>query len=505
MTAPLVNFSGLASGFDYRALVDAIIAQERQPAVRLENQVSTYASQQTALDGYRTRLAALKTASTALRTGSAFDATTATTTILSGTRALATVSTSSSAQSGNHTLQVSQLARAERLAGTGQADATAALGMTGTFSIQGVEIEITTTDSLAAIRDRINALNSGSDPLGVNASILSVSATEHRLVLTATETGAAGISLAEVSGTALQSLGLLDGAGQKQAGAVLVTGADAQFSIDGIAMTRTSNVVADALEGVTITLTADDAGAVTGIAVGRYADAARNALQGFVEAFNGLIDFVKAQGVATDDSRPALYNDPLLRSIRRDLPTTLLGEVFGTAPDLATAASAGLSLTRDGKLTFDAAKFDTAFSTRLPELRLLFGETSTSSSAELSFVTSGRSTSSGTWNVEITAPATRAGITTSGFSGSYDAGVTPDTMTVTDTRSGKSVNVELVTGMSTSDIITALEDAIAAEGLAIDVEASGNDIALPIVQPGGHRVELIRFGLGNRTRVHRPG
>lgn len=498
MTAPLVNFSGLASGFDYRALVDAIIAQERQPAVRLENQVATYDAQQTALGGYRTRLAALKTAATALRTGTAFDATTATVSILSGSKALVSASTSASTQPGSHTVKVSQLARAARLAGVGQADASIALGVVGTFAIDGIEIEVSALDSLATIRDRINALNSGSDPLGVSASILSVSTTEHRLVLSASETGAAGIALADVSGTVLQQLGFVDGNGDIESSAVLVAGSDAVFSIDGVAMTRTSNVVADALEGVTLTLTAAEADAETLVVVGRYADAARNALQGFVEAFNGLIDFIKAQGVATDDSRPALYNDPLLRGIRRDLPTTLLGEVFGTEPDLATAASAGLSLTRDGKLTFDAAKFDAAFSTRLPELRLLFGETTTSSSTELSFITSGRATGSGSWDVEITALATRATIATSGFSGSYDAGATADTMTVTDTRSGKSVTIDLATGMSTSDIITALSDAFEAQGIAIEVEADGDDIRLTHGSTGSASgIELSFTGLGD--------
>lgn len=498
MTAPLVSFSGIAAGFDYRSLVDAIIAQERQPAVRLESQLSSFSQQQSALATYRTRLADLRTAARALRDGTAFDATTATTTIVSGSKALATVTTSPATQTGSFSLTVSQLARTEKLAGTSVASASDPLGPGGTVTINGTDITLTATDSLVDLASKINALNTGTSPIGVSATILSVSATDQRLLLTSATSGAAGITLADTAGTVLQDLGFLDGVGGVQASAVLVDGADAVFQIDGIALTRTSNVITDAIEGVTLTLVSEEPGAETAVSVGRFADATEGALQTFVETYNALVDFLKAQGTATDESRPALYNDSLVRGLRRDLPTQLLTSVLGAAPDLATAASVGLSLDRDGRLSLDATKFSAAFASRYDDVRALFSERGVASSPDVSFVSSGGSIIGGSYPIDITAVPAKATTVTAGFGGVYDAGLTPDTIQIVDTRSGRSVTVTLTTGMTTAQIVQAIQDALTTDGLGIDVAAVGNEIQLTQQSAGSAAgIQLVFTGLGD--------
>lgn len=498
MTAPLVSFSGLASGFDYRNLVDAIIQQERQPAVRLESQLDRFASQQTAITSYRSRLDALRSAARGLRDGTAFDATTSTTTVMSGSRAVATVAPSPSASPGSYRITVSQLARTEKLAGTGVASSSDPLGQTGTMTLNGVDIAVVAGDSLAALRDKINALNSGSTPIGVSATILSVTPTDNRLILTSSASGAAGISLADSSGAVLQSLGLLDGGGAVPPAAVLVDGADALFTIDGVSLSRTSNVVSDAIDGVTLTLTSDESGAVTEFSVGRFADAARGSMKTFVDAYNALVDFMKGQSLATETSQPALYNDSLVRNLRRDLPTNILSSVLGAAPDLATAASAGLSLDREGHLSLDAAKFDAAFSTRYQDVRSLFTEGLSATDPDVEFVSSGGGLVGGSWNVEITAVATSATTVTSGFNGLYDAGIMPDVLELTDTATGKNASVNLTTGMTTADIVSAIDAAADANGLSLNVVAEGNDIRITHLASGTHAgISLSVTGTGD--------
>jgi flagellar hook-associated protein 2 len=496
MTAPLVSFSGLASGFDYRSLVDAIIEQERLPADRLESRITILSRQQQAIENLRSLLGKFESAASALRDGTAFDTTTSTTSILSGTRALATVVTAPGVQQGEHTLTVTQLARAEKLIGTGVASTADQLGIAGTIGINGLTVDIEANDTLATLRDKINSLNTGSTPSGVVATILSVSSTDHRLVLTSGTTGASGIELSDVTGDVLQQLGFLDGSGDVLDTAVLVQGADAIFAIDGVEMTRSSNVIADAIEGITLTLVAEDEGAVTLFSTGRYADAALNSMKAFVDGYNALVDFLKAQGTPSDGGMPALYNDSMLRTLRRDLPSILLS-TFGSG-DLATAASVGLSLSRDGVLSLDSARFNDAYKNRFDEVRALFTEQRISSNSELFFSSSASSVGSGSWDVEITALATAASIVTSGFDGVYDAGVTPDEVTLTDTRSGRSVTVELLTGMTTSDIVSALGDAASAEGLSIDVSAEGNEIRLTHRSTGSSSgISLSFAGLGD--------
>ncbi len=500
MTAPLVSFAGLASGFNYRDLVDAIIAQERVPATRLEAEQAAISARRSALDTYRGLLAAVKGAATTLRDGTAFDATTATTTITSGTRALATVSTAPGVTPGSVSLSVDQLARAAKYVATGVADASADLASVGTFTINGQAVDVTAGMSLADVRDAINAKNTGSTPTGVTASILSVTPTEQRLVLSSTTTGAAGLTIADTAGTVLQSLGLLDGGGVVPPAAVLQEGADAIFRLDGILLTRSSNVVSDAIEGVTITLTSDEAGAETAITFGRFADTAKTALREFTEAYNRLATFLREQGTAGGGARPALYNDSLLRGLRRDLPNELLRSVFGAPADFSTVSGAGLSLTRDGTLLFDAALFDTAYQARQAELRSLFGETRTASGVGVEFASAGGNPASGTYAVEVLGAPTRATATTTGFGGTYDAGATPDAITIRNTASGVSATVALTTGQTIGEIRDAIAAATASVGVAVSVNVVGGELEISADDVGSNGNFTLEFtGLGDGT------
>ncbi|MEO5800785.1 MAG: flagellar filament capping protein FliD [Gemmatimonadales bacterium] len=475
MTTPLSSIAGVISGFKYTDLVDAIINQARVPAARMENEIANISNRKTAIESYRTLLSDLQTAAKALRDGSAFAGTSSTSTILSG-RSLATVATTAAATPATYTLKVSELARAEKLSATGTLSSSTALGVTGSFTINGKAVNVAADASLATIRDAINAANSGTTPSGVSATIISVSPTDNRLILTSNATGAAGIALADTSGTVLQGLGLLDGVGAVPLTAVLVDGRDATFAINDIPMTRSSNVIADAIDGVTLTLTAEDPTAENSIAVGHFIDPARTAMQTFADAYNKLSTFVKAQSVVTNGAIPALYGDSMIRSVRNGLPAVLLATVGGAAADLATAASVGLSLSRDGTVNFDATKFDAAFKDRFNELPALFNERRSATGTGLSFISSANNTSEGNFAVNVTTAATRASYSTTGFSGSYDAGVTPDTITFRDTKNNTTVDVALTTGMTSSDIVSALTAAFAANSLSLTAELVGNDI-----------------------------
>ncbi|MBL0177516.1 MAG: flagellar filament capping protein FliD [Gemmatimonadetes bacterium] len=498
MATSLSSISGLISGFNYRDLVDAIIAQARVPADRWEAQSSANTAQTNALNTYRGLLDKVRTASKTLRTGTAFDAMSTTTSVLSGTRAIASATADATATAGSYQIKVDQLAKAEKLAGTIGRDAATALGAGGTLTVNGQTVTVAATDTLTTLRDSINALNSGSTPSGVTATILTVAPGDSRLILTSAKSGAAGIALADTLGTTLQTLGFQDINGAELAGSVLVNGADALFRIDDIPLTRTSNVVTDAITGVTLTLTADDVGAVTSIQVDRFVDAARTSMQGFVDAYNGLVAFLKAQGTASTGSTPPLYGQSVIRTARSQLPSLLLEAVGGAAADLATVGQAGLSLTRDGTLTLDSAKFDDAFKNRQSDLRTLFTEQRTATGTGLSFVSSAQTATGGARAIDITAIATKATLVTSGFAGTYDAGGTADGVTVTDTNSGRTTTVALTTGMTTADIVQALQTAFDTDGLNLTATQVGNEIQLDQLNFGsGAGIGLVFTGLGD--------
>ncbi len=463
--SPASAVTGIISGIDYRSLIDQIIQAESAPATRLRDQETKFNDQLKAFATYRGLLAAVQSAAATLQDGTAFDGVSATTSAISGTRALLSASGGRTAATGSYRVEVSTLAKAQKLGSTSFASANTALALTqGSFTLNGATISVDANDTLLSIRDKINNTNTGASASKVSASVLQVDATHFRLVLTSEATGAAGMTFANVSGGIPQALGLTNGSNVIQAGAVLVAGADASFKVDGIAMTRTSNTVTDAIQGVTLNLSAEEAGAVTMVTIEHSGDQAQKAMQTFTDAWNKMVDFVKLQQTAPKSgaAAPALYNDAFVRTVSGTLSRTLLQTIGGAAADLSTAGLAGLSLDQTGKLTFDSTKFGAAFSGRLSDLRTLFSQVGYTTDSRVSYLTSSSATVAGTYAVNITQAATQATLLGTGFSGTYADDATPDTMSITETQSGATATISLANGATTDAIVSALNTAFAA-------------------------------------------
>jgi flagellar hook-associated protein 2 len=359
------SVTGLISGIDYRALVDAIIASEHQPADAAQTQIDLATSRKTAVQAYRGLLDTLRGAFDALRKGTGLDAVAAT---VNGTgvggRSLLGATASSTAQQGTYEIEVVSLARAAKLGSTSVADPATALGYAGDFTLNGVTLSVTATDTLNDIRDRINATNTGLTPSRVSATILSVAPGDNRLILTSTVGGSAGIEHTDASGGVLASLGLTGGS------EILVAGADAQIEIDGIPITRTTNDIADAIAGVTLSLQNAEPGTTVTVEVKRDAQAALDAAKTFVEAYNATVKFLKDQQTA-GASPPPLYGDSTLRMSRALLSQGIVGMIVGDVAVPTTGSRAGFSISKTGELSVDESKFTAAYAADFDNLRAL--------------------------------------------------------------------------------------------------------------------------------------
>ncbi len=213
MSSPISSVSGLASGIQWQDMIDQIMQLEQQRRLDPVTTASTKAqSQYDAWGQWQSLVAKFRDTASALRDPNAF----AQFQVSGGTspatgRTLFTATASAGAVAGTYDVEVQELARANKMSGAVQASASTALGLSGEFAINGSRVAVTATDTLGSIRDKINALNAGSTPTGVTASVLSTGSSEFRLVLTADHTGAAGIELVDDSAGTLQSLGLVDG------------------------------------------------------------------------------------------------------------------------------------------------------------------------------------------------------------------------------------------------------------------------------------------------------
>jgi flagellar hook-associated protein 2 len=350
----------------------------------MEAAVAANTRRKTALADLAAQLRALHEAAGALRTGTApGGAFAAFTTAADGKdangRLVLAAAAAAGAQPGTHAVEVTRLAAAERLtAGVGFA-AGAPLPAAGSFSLTRAAadgtvatlgtVTVDASSTLASVRDAVNRLNTGASPSGVTATLVGVGPDDQRLVLTATGTGAANaFALADGGAGVVAALGL-DPA-DATAPARRQPAQDAEFTVDGLPVTRATNTASDVLAGVTLTLTALGR---TELTVARNAQAASDAARAFVDAYNKVVGTAKAQsGVG----KP-LAGDGLARTLRASLSARLLAPAAGddVAADLATPGVAGLAVQKDGTLKLDAAAFQAAAGDRLPELAAMLAAT----------------------------------------------------------------------------------------------------------------------------------
>src|SRR5690606_18517127 len=143
-----------------------------------------------------------------------------------------------SAAVGTYEVVVTKLAKAHRIASDDlEADPSDDLGLSGSFTINGKQVTISSGMSLNDIRDAINQAGAG-----VRATVIGST-----LVLESEESGADhAMELVDSAEGVLKSLGLLDDGDSVKH--VLQEAQDAEFSINGVNLTRSSNTISDAVQ-----------------------------------------------------------------------------------------------------------------------------------------------------------------------------------------------------------------------------------------------------------------
>ena len=224
----------------------------------------------------------------------------------------------------------------------------------GSFTVNGETIAYdATVDSLQNVIDRINASDAG-----VTAIYDSYNDT---FVVTSDTTGSSAISFADVTGNFLAAVGVLAPSSQ-------TLGVNAQYSINGgPTQYASTNIVNDAVTGVTLTFNETTA---TAVSVDVFSDTGLVAsnIEGFVEQYNSLTSQIDSfTEFVEDGENGVLFGDATLRQIGSRLRSELTGAVLGMTGDIRTLSDIGLSFGVVGSavgttdlLTFNRGTFDDA-------------------------------------------------------------------------------------------------------------------------------------------------
>lgn len=376
---------GVGSGLDLEGMVTKLMQIEQQPVLALQKKEASYQSRISAIGSLTGALAALQTAAAALTPSSgqtAADKFTSYSASIADSN-VATATAAKGAVAGSYSLEVTSLAKVQRLVSPASAftSASTPLAADGTLTIefgkfvQGtpstyapdaarqLSVTIAPGASLNDIRDAINAKNGE-----VSATIVT-GTNGPQLVLTGAKTGTdnvmrlSGLTGADAGNFAFNPVTPVAGTLSETA-AGGQTASNAAFLLNGIAATSSTNTVTGALDGITLTLSKTNIGTPTTLTVSKDATGSlTSTLKAFVKAYNDANSTMGMLGTynATTKIAGPLQGDSALRSAQGQVRSMLFGITAGGGSSVYQRLSdIGVSLAKDGTLSLDTVKLNKA-------------------------------------------------------------------------------------------------------------------------------------------------
>jgi flagellar hook-associated protein 2 len=412
---------------DVAGIVSSLITSEQQPLAGLNGQITSYQSKISAIGAIQSALSSFQTAAQGLNSliFNSFSATSSDSAALAATA-------SSIAKPGNYSLTVGQLAQAQNLVAAGQASATTAIGSgasttltfdfgtisggtlnNGTysgasFSSNGAAPKTITIDSsnntLSGIRDAINAAN-----VGVTASIINDgSASPYRLALTSNTTGLSNSMKISVSGdTALSNLLAQDPAGTQNLSETSAA-QNANFTVNGIAISKPSNAVGDVVQGVTLNLAGTSTTPFT-LSVAPDTSAVSTAINSFVSAFNGVATAIQNQTSYDPKTKTAgtLQGDVSLSIIQSQMAAMLSTTLGSSSNAFSNLTQIGIGFQKDGTIALDSTRLNKALNSNYQGVADLFIAAGSATDSLVGYTSSNSNTKAGNYGVNITRIATQ--------------------------------------------------------------------------------------------------
>ncbi|MEJ2590491.1 MAG: flagellar filament capping protein FliD [Candidatus Thiodiazotropha sp.] len=355
-----ISAAGIGSGLDIESIISSLMDVERIPLKNLQVKAGDLLTKVSAYGTLRSALATFQDSASKLASTDSFNFFKAT----SGDESAYTVTADNSAATGSYSISVDSLAAAHKLGSTTSiANSSTLVGNTGDQMTITIGTESFTVDigahSLSSIQDLINE---ATDNVGVSAGIVQESDSSVHLVLTSDNTGLAN----QISVSFTDSLGgaIADPLGMTQ----IQAADDAQITIDNTyVISRSSNTISDAIEGVTFDLQGVSASA-SQMNVSRDSGAISSAVKSLVDSYNNLLSSF------SDLQNGDLKGDGTLRLIENQLRTVMGGKA-GVDGAFKYASQIGITFERDGTLSFDSTELTNALATDRTAVMDLFTNT----------------------------------------------------------------------------------------------------------------------------------
>jgi flagellar hook-associated protein 2 len=358
----LITTLGAGSGVDVKSLAQSLVDAEKQPRKALiDTKITKSEARVSGYGAVSFVLGELKKKFSALDDLSDFSAMSLTNSQSNSFAA----STSSTAVSGTHSIEVLALATAQRRASAGFAASTTSLNNGAAFNLNlTVGTGAAQTIAIAAGKDTpagiVSTINGAK--LGVTAQLVNTgdATAPYKIVVTG-KTGAANSFT--LSSDTVTTSGL-------NFGTAIGTAADASLKINGVSMTRPTNSVDDAIPGVTLSIKALSTGEAT-LDLNRDTSSVKTKLQDLVSAYNDVESVLS--DATNKDSKvegygASLVGDSLVQKIRSQVRGIFTSTSSTPGTNITALRDVGITITKEGKMELDATKADTALATQFDDM-----------------------------------------------------------------------------------------------------------------------------------------
>ena len=423
---------GVGSSLDVNALVTQLMQAEQQPLAVLATKEAKYQAKLSAYGSLKGALSSFQSSVATLTSPTKFSTVTAR---LADTTQ-ATASATPTAVAGSYSLQVTTLAQSQKLQSTaafsnvtdtlGYGTLTVSFGKystaispaTPTFTLNQDKPNKSITigsgqSSLLGVRNAINAAN-----IGISANIINDGTTlGNYLVITSTDTGetnALRITVADSDGSNTTASGLSNLAYDPENSINNMTvpsgGAaqNASLKIDGINISKASNTITDAIQGVTLNLT-NVSSTATKLTVAQDSSATQTAIQSFVTAYNTVnksITDLSKYDLSTKKAA-VLYGDSSLTTLKSQMRGVFNKALSTSGGGLTSLTEIGISFQKDGTLALDTTKLNTILRDSTKDVSTLFAAIGKPSDSLVNFEKSTTATKNGIYTLSISQLATQ--------------------------------------------------------------------------------------------------
>ncbi|SRR5579871_103417 len=346
----------VSGGIDVNSAVNTALAAAEIPMQLLQQQQSKLQSQDSSLSQVSTDLSSLLTSVQAL--GDPWGALNSMTTTSSDT-SVVTASAAAGSQAGNHTVVVGNLATKSSYYSSELASGSTTF-TAGTITLKvgsGSAVTIPasgTANTLTSLAQDINNANAG-----ITATVVT-DAGGSRLAMVANSSGAAS----DISVT-----GNTTGLTMTKA----VAGVDASLTVDGVPVDSASNTVTT-IPGITLNLQSAAPSETISVGVSADTSAASSAVQGFVSAYNTVINEINAQAATSSSgasSSAVLAGDSTIRDIQQRILTDVTTSLTGNG-GINNLETLGVQMNNDGTLTVNTATLNNALNTNFSAVQNFF-------------------------------------------------------------------------------------------------------------------------------------